>query len=86
VCILNYLLYNKKINQAQIGGIILAFMGILLAVNGKSIYHMINPDYVFTSDFKNYRSDNQAVKLAVSGILLVFVIFWAYAILITKKN
>jgi len=38
------------------------------------------------SEFKNYKSDDPFVMLAVAAILLLFVIFWAYAILITKKN
>ena len=46
----------------------------------------IDSEYVFQSDFKNYKSDNPLVLLFVSGILFILVVFWAYAILITKKN
>jgi drug/metabolite transporter (DMT)-like permease len=45
VCILNYFIYKVKINKEQMIGMAIAFGGILLAVNGKSIYHFINPDY-----------------------------------------
>ena len=48
--------------------------------------HKIDSDFVFQSDFKNYKSDNPLVLLAVSGLLFVLVVFWAYGILITKKN
>lgn len=67
-------------------GIAVAFCGILLTVNGRSIMPYIDSDYVFQSDFKNYKSDNPAVLLGVSGVLFIMVVFWAYAILITKKN
>lgn len=65
---------------------IIAFIGILLTVNGRSIMHFIDSDYQFVSDFKNYRSEDPMVMLLVSALLLLFVVFWAYAILITKKN
>jgi hypothetical protein len=47
---------------------------------------MIDPNYKFISDFGNYRSEDPLVLLGVSAILMLFVVFWAYAILITKKN
>jgi hypothetical protein len=65
---------------------VIAFIGILLTVNGRSIMPYIDSNYVFQSDFKNYKSDNPLVLLGVSGILFILVVFWAYAILITKKN
>ncbi len=83
---LNYFIYGKKINRQQILGMIIAFAGILLTVNGRSILASIDPNYHFNSDFKNYKSDDPFTLLIVSLILLLFVVFWAYAILITKKN
>lgn len=83
---LNYFIYGKVINKDQILGMIIAFIGILLTVNGRSILAYIDPDYHFSSDFKNYKSDDPFVLLIVACILLGFVVFWAYAILITKKN
>jgi hypothetical protein len=65
---------------------LIAFVGIILTVNGRSFMSMIDPNYKFTTDFSNYRSEDPLVLLAVSAILMLFVIFWAYAILITKKN
>ena len=67
-------------------GIAFAFCGIFLTVDVSSLMSYIDSDYVFQSDFKNYRSDNPAVLLGVSGLLFIMVVFWAYAILITKKN
>lgn len=86
VCMLNYFIYGKVIVKQQIMGMVIAFCGILLTVNGRSILAFIDPDYHFTSDFKNYKSDDPFVQLVVACILLLFVVFWAYAILITKKN
>lgn len=86
VCMLNYFIYGKVIVKQQIMGMLVAFCGILLTVNGRSILALLDPDYTFSSDFKNYKSDDPFVLLVVACILLLFVVFWAYAILITKKN
>lgn len=86
VCMLNYFIYGKTINRHQITGMFVAFLGILLTVNGRSILALIDPEYHFSSDFKNYKSDDPFVLFVVASILLLFVVFWAYAILITKKN
>ena len=86
VCLLNFLLRGKKINQNQVIGMFVAFAGILLTVNGRTLWASMNPDFHFISDFKNYKSDDPFVMLVVSGLLLLFVGFWAYGIYITKKN
>jgi hypothetical protein len=67
-------------------GMFIAFIGIILTVNGRSIMAIIDPNYKFVSEFSNYRSDDPLMLLIVSAILMLFVIFWAYGILITKKN
>lgn len=86
VCILNYLIYDKAINSIQALGILIAFAGILLTVNGRSLYQLFDPNYQFISDFKHYRSDDHMVMLFVSLVFFAMVVFWAYAILLTKKN
>jgi len=86
VCLLNLIIYKKTITRQQVLGMLIAFVGILLTVNGRSLMAMIDPNYKFISDFGNYRSEDPLVLLGVSAILMLFVVFWAYAILITKKN
>lgn len=86
VCILNYFLNGVKINLKQFGGIIIAFVGIILTVNGKKIWSLIDPSFHFQSDFKNYKSNDPTVLLLVALVFFINMMFWAYAILLTKKN
>jgi len=37
VCLLNFFIYKNRINNAQIGGMFIAFFGIILTVNGRSV-------------------------------------------------
>lgn len=74
------------ISSEQVVGMLIAFTGIILTVNGRLFMSMIDPNYKFITDFSNYRSEDPVVLLVVSAILMLFTILWAYAILITKKN
>lgn len=86
VCLLNLIIYKKMISSEQVVGMLIAFTGIILTVNGRLFMSMIDPNYKFITDFSNYRSEDPVVLLVVSAILMLFTILWAYAILITKKN
>jgi len=68
------------------GGMVVAFIGILVAVNGRAITSTIDPSFHFESNFKNYKSDDPFVLFMVSLILLLSVIAWGYGMLITRKN
>lgn len=86
VCILNYFLNGVKINLNQVKGILIAFIGIILTVNGKVIWSWMNPDYHFETDFKNYKTNDPTTLFLVALTFFVNMMFWAYAILLTKKN
>jgi drug/metabolite transporter (DMT)-like permease len=45
VCILNYFLNGVKINSKQLSGILVAFCGIVLTVNGRKIWGLIDPSF-----------------------------------------
>jgi drug/metabolite transporter (DMT)-like permease len=49
VCILNYFLNGVKINGKQLLGILVAFCGIILTVNGRRIWGLIDPSFHFQS-------------------------------------
>lgn len=43
VFVIDYLLFNVKINKEQIGGVVLGFFGVLLTVNGEYFINKLYP-------------------------------------------
>lgn len=73
------------INSKQAIGIVVGFMGSLIAVNGNILTKLIDEDYVYHSKFQNYITDDPVVKGLFSLVFLGAMAVWAIGIVITKK-
>lgn len=74
-----------KINFKQTIGIALGFIGALLASNGQLITKYYDPTYEYYTKFQNYATNNPKIMTIFSLIFLTIMVFWAYAIVLTKK-
>lgn len=82
--ITNYLVNGIKATKQQIIGVTFTFMGLVLAINGRLIYSMIDENYKFKSEFENYRTTNVYVQLAVCLLYLSWTFIWSFALIFTK--
>jgi drug/metabolite transporter (DMT)-like permease len=83
--VLNYLIYHTPLTANQVKSIIVATLGIILVINGRYIYTLIDGSYVFSSEF-DYSSKDLGVILFVSLCVVLWNIIWAYGIVITGKH
>ena len=73
-----------EINKKQIIGVIIAFIGIVLIINGKILIIIFVPTLSETTKFQNYKSENAFVQLLIAIFLLIVMIFWSYSCLLVK--
>lgn len=50
--LLNYLLYGVHVSSNQLKAVVSAFIGIILVINGRAVYQLIDSSYEFTSKFQ----------------------------------
>lgn len=50
--LLNYLLFGVHVTSNQMKAVAAAFVGIVLVINGRAIYQLIDSSYEFTSKFQ----------------------------------
>jgi len=88
VLAIDYFLHHIVITRRQLIGVICAFMGVLLTINGHVIYTLFDANDAHDSKFKYYRpeSENPLIQLAACLILTICTIGWAYAIVIVKQT
>jgi drug/metabolite transporter (DMT)-like permease len=78
-------LNGVKINWQQAIGVFVGLAGVMVAGNGKAIMELMDGEYVQTTDFKHYITDDIRI---ISGFTVFFVLmmgFWAYAAVLTKR-
>ncbi len=83
--LLNYLLFHTPLTSKQVKAIITAILGIILVVNGRFIYTLMDPNYEFSSSF-DYSSKSIFVILMFSLGVIVWNVVWAYGVVITGKH
>lgn len=83
--ILNYFLFGIHVTRNQKISIVAGIIGIILVINGRAIYSLLNSDYEFTSNFNYTSSDLLVLGLVGVGVVL-WSLVWAYGIIITGKH
>jgi drug/metabolite transporter (DMT)-like permease len=83
--VLNYLLYHVPVSARQVKAIIAALIGIVLVINGRAIYQIMDSSYEFTSNF-DYTSSELWVQILMGILVVVWSCIWAYGIVITGKH
>lgn len=83
--LLNYLLFHTPLTSKQVKAIITAILGIILVVNGRFIYTLMDANYEFSSSF-DYSSKSIFVILMFSLGVIVWNVVWAYGVVITGKH
>lgn len=84
VFVIDYLKYGRKISKHQAFGVALGIIGLILTINGPFIVNAFNAQFQFHSSFENYLTDSFITKFAVSIVLVVDLVLWAYAACWTK--
>lgn len=82
--ITNYLVNGIKVTRQQVIGVTFTFIGLVLAINGRLLYSMIDKNYKFESEFENYRTTSTYVQLAVCLLYLCWTFIWSFALIFTK--
>jgi len=82
--ITNYLINGIKVTKQQIIGVSFTFVGLVLAINGRLIYSMIDSNYKFESEFENYRTTSVHVQVIVCLLYLCWTFMWSLALIFTK--
>lgn len=87
VLAIDYLINKIVITGKQMKGAIVAFLGVLLTVNGHIVYQFFGENDFNRSEFKHYRPDaaDISVQLFVCIVLVVATVGWAYSIVIVKQ-
>lgn len=67
--ILNYYMFGIKVTAYQMKTVFISFVGIVLVINGRLIYHLLDSSYQFKSNFE-YNSSNVGVQILM-GVLAV---------------
>lgn len=85
VFLIDFLMNHVRINVKQAVGIAIGFLGSLIAINGRILTKMIDPDYEYKTTFQNYITDNTLLMSLFSVLFLGAMALWAFGIVITKK-
>jgi drug/metabolite transporter (DMT)-like permease len=85
VFMLDYLMFNVKINRQQLWGVTFGFFGVLLTINGEFIIDLLYPEFEKQTEFKNYLTDDPYIKLAAGIAFILVNLSRAYALCITKQ-
>lgn len=85
IFVIDYLLNHVRINVKQVIGIIVGFLGSLVAINGRVLTKWIDPSYEYATRFQNYVTDDLMLQGLFSLVFLGVMALWATAIVITKK-
>ena len=85
VFIWDYLINGVTVNREQLKGIVVGVIGVLLAINGRILLQIVDPDYEMETDFENYKTKDPLIMTIVSFGLGFATVCWAYAVVITKK-
>lgn len=83
--LINYFIYKVDATSNQIKAVLSALLGIILTVNGRYFYSLIDSNYHFQSKF-HYSSSSMSVFITVCLMVLLWMVFWAYGIVITAKH
>lgn len=83
---LNYSLYHIKITANQGIAAVVAFLGILLTVNGRLLYQLIDHDHAFPTSFANYKSNGLGEQMLAASALVCWMVVWGYGVIITNKT
>jgi drug/metabolite transporter (DMT)-like permease len=83
--VLNYLLYGIAITSHQKTAVAISMVGILLVINGRTIYQLIDNSYSFESSF-DYSSQNLLTLTFAALLVVVWSCFWSYGIIISGKH
>jgi drug/metabolite transporter (DMT)-like permease len=87
VLAIDYLINRIVITRRQLVGGMVAFLGVLLTVNGHILYQLYGDNDIEKTEFKHYREDaaDVGVQLAASLVLILATVGWAFSIVIVKK-
>lgn len=83
--ILNYFMFSIHVTTTQMKAVAVAILGIILVINGRAIYQLIDSDYHFTSNF-DYSSNALWVQIFMGFLVVCWSFVWAYGIVITGKH
>jgi drug/metabolite transporter (DMT)-like permease len=83
--LLNYLLYNVSISTNQKRSVFVALLGIVLVINGRAIYSLLDSSYEFHTSY-DYGSSSLTVLCLVGVGVVLWSLVWAYSIVTTSKH
>lgn len=80
----NYLINGIKATKAQMIAVACTFGGLILTINGRLLYSLIDEDYEFASEFNNYKTESVYVQIVVCVLYLGWMFVWSLALVFTK--
>ena len=83
--VLNYLLYGIPITSHQKKAVVISMVGIILVINGRSIYQFLDSSYQFESTF-DYSSRSLLTLTIAAFLVVVWSCAWSYGIIISAKH
>lgn len=83
--VLNYLLYGIPITDHQKKAVVISMVGILLVINGRTIYQFFDSSYEFESSF-DYSSRSLLTLTIAALLVVVWSCVWSYGIIISGKH
>ena len=81
----DYLQNGVRLNNEQLKGMAVGFIGILLVINDDILLSLLGFSTSSQSEFKNYHSHNIWVSSGIAIGMLVVMFFWGFAVVETKK-
>ena len=85
VFVIDYFLNGVKINWQQAIGVFVGLVGVMVAGNGRAIMELMDGEYVQTTDFKHYITDDIRIISGFTVFFVLMMVFWAYAAVLTKR-
>ena len=82
--IFDRLINNNRLNKAQVGWLVVAFVGVLLTANGELIFQLLTGQSSEANSSFAYFSKDPLTVLWASMILLAQVCLHGYAVVMTK--
>jgi drug/metabolite transporter (DMT)-like permease len=83
--LLNYFLFGIQVTAQQTKAVLIAIIGIVLVINGRAIYQLLDSSYEFKSNFE-YNSSSLGVQILMGLLVVVWSLIWAYGIVITGTH
>lgn len=85
IFIVDYLMFDNKVNCLQSMGILIGIVGSIVASNGRLLTKMIDSEYEYHTNFENYITDDPFVISIFSFVFLGVVMMWGFGVVTTKK-